>query len=523
MFNLATNLESAAAEWPNREAVVFGDLRMSYRALEQEACRVASGLSQAGIGRGDHVALACPNRPEFIAAYFGILKLGAVVVCVSALLRAREIAWQLDHSDAVALIAYGGDDMSIGAASREAFDRVPGCRKAWFIKAEGDLVDGESTEPFETLTQGQAVTFRSVSTQAEDTAVILYTSGTTGKPKGAELTHANFMLNVSIMARARPAPEGGSRSLVVLPMFHIMAQTCIMHLGIFNAGLLVLMQRFDPAEAVRLILAENIPGFAGVPTMYRAILDCPGITAEQQAALRRQLVTVSAGGASVPSELQREFLDRFETPMSNGYGATETSPVSCFHQSNSDMRLGSIGTAAWGVELRIVDDAGKDVPTGEAGELLVRGHCVMKGYYKDPQATALAIRDGWYHSGDLARMDEDAYVYIVGRKKEMIIRGGFNVYPAEVEATLMEHPDIGQAAVVGVPHDRNGEEIMAFVTAMPGRQIDTDAVIAWAREAMASHKYPRIIAVRESLPLGPTGKVLKRALLEDINQETAAP
>ncbi len=522
MFNLATNLESAAAEWPDREAIVFGDLRMDYRTLEQEACRVANGLSQAGIGRGDHVALACPNRPEFISAYFGILKLGAVVVCVSALLRAREIAWQLDHSDARALIAYGGGDMSIGAASREAFDRIPGCRNAWFIKSDGEHVDGEDIAPFETLIEGQATTCRSMPTQAEDTAVILYTSGTTGKPKGAELTHANLMLNVVTIMRERPAPEGGSRSLVVLPMFHIMAQTCIMLLGIFNAGLLVLMQRFDPAEAVRLILAENISGFAGVPTMYRAILDCPDITPQQRDAVGRQLIAVSAGGASVPPELQREFLSRFDTPMSNGYGATETSPVSCFHQGNSDMRLGSIGTAAWGVELRVVDDEGHDVPPGEAGELLVRGHCVMKGYYKDPEATALAIRDGWYHSGDLARMDEDAYVYIVGRKKEMIIRGGFNVYPAEVEANLMEHPDIGQAAVVGVPHDRHGEEVMAFVTVLPGREIDSGAVIAWAREAMASHKYPRIIEVRESLPLGPTGKVLKRALMDETNQETAA-
>ncbi|MGY8996582.1 MAG: AMP-binding protein, partial [Alphaproteobacteria bacterium] len=488
MFNLATNLESAAAEWPDREAIVFDSLRMNYRALEVEACRVANGLAQAGIGRGDHVALACPNRPEFISAYFGILKLGAVVVCVSALLRAREIAWQLDHSDAKALIAYGGGDMSIGTASREAFDQVQGCRKAWFIRSDGDLVNGPDTEPFEVLIKGQTGIFRSVSTQAEDTAVILYTSGTTGKPKGAELTHANFMLNVATMARERPVPEGGGRSLVVLPMFHIMAQTCIMHLGIFSAGLLVLMQRFDPAEAVRLILAENISGFAGVPTMYRAVLDCPDITPEQQAAVGRQLVTVSAGGASVPPELQREFLSRFDTPMTNGYGATETSPVSCFHQGNSDLRLGSIGTAAWGVELRVVDDTGRDVPVGEAGELLVRGHCVMKGYYKDPEATALAIRDGWYHSGDLARMDEDSYVYIVGRKKEMIIRGGFNVYPAEVEASLMEHPDIGQAAVIGVPHDRNGEEVMAFVTPLPGHKVEPNAVIAWAREAMASHK-----------------------------------
>ncbi len=303
-----------------------------------------------------------------------------MVVCVSALLRAREIAYQLDHSDAKALIAYGGDDMKIGETCRDAFAEVEEYRTAWFIKPRDGLVNGSDFLGFQSLIEGRPGRRHSVATSGEDTAVILYTSGTTGRPKGAELTHSNIIMNMVIVARARAAPPKGSRSLVILPLFHIMAQTCIMNLGIFNAGMLVLMQRFDPAEAVRLILAENIQRFSGVPTMYRALLDCPDITPDQQERLSRQLLTVSAGGASMPAELQREFLERFDTPMSNGYGGTETSPVSCFHQANSDMRLGSIGTAAWGVELRIVDENGRDVASSEPGELLVRGHCVMKGY-----------------------------------------------------------------------------------------------------------------------------------------------
>ena len=502
MFNLASNLESAAASFPERDAIVFDGRRWTYAEMEEQAGRVANGLYRAGIREGDHVALVCPNRPEFVACYFGILKVGAVVVCVSALLKAREIAYQLEHSDAVAMIAYGGGDMTIGDHAREAFEEVSACRQAWFI----------GMESFDELTGAEDGTFESASVSGEATAVILYTSGTTGSPRGAELSHANIIMNVMVLARVKPPLEEGGKTLIALPLFHVMAQTCAMHLAIYNAMTIVLVQRFRAAEVIRLMLKEGITGLHGVPTMYRAILDCDEVTETEKTKLAEQLESFSAGGASLLPELQRECMETYSVSMSNGYGATETSPASCFHQTSGVIPLGSIGTAAWGVRLKIVDGAGDEVPAGEVGELLVRGHCVMKGYYKDPKATAEAIRDGWYHTGDLARMDREGHVFIVGRKKELIIRGGFNVYPAEVEGVLLEHPAISQAAVVGVSDPMYGEEVKAFVTTRPGLSLDASEVVNWARNELGAHKYPRLVEIRETLPLGPTGKVLKRML-----------
>ena len=510
MFNLAINLESAAAQFPDREALVFRDRRITYREMDEEANRVANGLMATGIGQGDHVALVCPNVPEFVSCYFGILKVGAVVVCVSALLRGREIEYQLEHSDAVAMIAYGGADMTIGREALDAFGAVEACRHAWFIMPD-DLPGASRT--YDDLVAGEERVFLSALTAIEDTAVILYTSGTTGRPKGAELSHANIVMNVMVIARTRRIDPESEKTLIALPLFHVMAQTCAMHLAIYNAMTIVLVQRFDPAQVIRLLLRENIKGFHGVPTMYRAILDCQDVTSEEKEKLVDQLESFAAGGASLPPDLQKECMETFRIAMSNGYGATETSPASCFHQSSEGIPLGSIGSAAWGISLRIADDFGRNLPPGEVGELLVRGHCVMKGYYKDPEATAEVIRDGWYHSGDLARMDDDGHVFIVGRKKEMIIRGGFNVYPVEVEGVLQEHPAIAQVAVIGVPHPTRGEEVKAFVTRRPGSDLDEADVIAWARTQMAAHKYPRVVEFRESLPLGPTGKILKRTLV----------
>ena len=502
MFNLASNLESAAASFPGREAIVFDGRRWTYAEIEEQANQVANGLLRAGIRQGDHVALVCPNRPEFVTSYFGILKVGAVVVCVSALLKAREIAYQLEHSDAVAMIAYGGDDMAIGNHAREAFEEVGACRRAWFI----------GMESFDELIGDEDGTFESASVSGEATAVILYTSGTTGFPKGAELSHANIIMNVMVLARIKPPLEEGGKTLIALPLFHVMAQTCAMHLAIYNAMTIVLVQRFTAADVIRLMLEEGITSLHGVPTMYRAILDCEEVTQDEKTMLAAQLESFSAGGASLLPELQKECMETYSVSMSNGYGATETSPASCFHQKSGAIPLGSIGTAAWGVRLKIVDGAGGEVPAGEVGELLVRGHCVMKGYYKDPKATAEAIRDGWYHTGDLARMDRDGHVFIVGRKKELIIRGGFNVYPTEVENVLLEHPMISQAAVVGVSDPMYGEEVKAFVTARPGSSLKASDVVNWARNELGAHKYPRLVEIRETLPLGPTGKVLKRML-----------
>jgi long-chain acyl-CoA synthetase len=506
MLNIAIILESAAREHPDRDAIVFEGERIGYAELDRRAGRVAANLMAAGIGRGDHVALACPNRPEFVIACYGILKTGATVVTVSALLKAREIAYQLADSEAVALIAYGGPVGGLGAEVCKAATRVPGCRHVWII----DGVAG--ARGFDELLAGEG-RVRSADTDFDDTAVILYTSGTTGQPKGAELTHGNIMMNVVAIGRERSLNLERPVSLVALPLFHVFAQTCLMHAGLYLGATLVLMQRFEPRQAVDLIRTEGVASFAGVPTMFRAILDDPSIGDADAAALGALLKVASSGGASLAPELQKRFADRFGVPMVDGYGCTETSPVACFFHDGMAYRAGSCGQAAFGVQLKVIDGEGREQPPGEVGELCVKGHGVMKGYWKRPEDTARVLRDGWYHTGDLARIDEDGYVYIVGRLKELIIRGGFNVYPAEVEAALMTHPAVGMAAVFGVPHETHGEEIMAVVSPRPGMSLAPDELRDWAREQMAAYKYPRIVEVRAELPLGPTGKVLKRDLV----------
>lgn len=506
MLNIAIILESAAREHPARDALIFEDQRISYAELDRRAGRVAANLMAAGIGAGDHVALACLNRPEFVIAYYGILKTGATVVTVSALLRAREIAYQLADSDAVALIAYGGEAGGLGAEVRKAAAATPSCGMVWMIEAR----DGE--EDFAALLGGEGPV-TGIDRDGNDTAVILYTSGTTGSPKGAELTHLNIMMNVVAIARERTVAAERPATLVALPLFHVFAQTCLMHTGLYQGAALVLMQRFTAREAIDLIVAEGITSFSGVPTMFRAMLDDPSLTEDDVAAVRKAVKATGSGGSSLAPELQKRFADRFGVPMIDGYGCTETSPVACFLHEGTAYRPGSCGQAAFGVQLRVVDGDDRVLASGEVGELCVKGHGVMKGYYKRPEDTARVLRDGWYHTGDLARIDEEGYVFIVGRLKELIIRGGFNVYPAEVEAVLMTHPSVGMAAVVGVPHETHGEEILAVVSPRHGMTIDPEALRAWAREEMAAYKYPRLIEVREHLPLGPTGKVLKRELL----------
>jgi long-chain acyl-CoA synthetase len=513
MVNIATIVEGGAREHGEREAIVFEDRRVSYRELDRLAARTAHGLQAAGIGRGDHVALFCPNRLEFVASYYGILKTGATVVSVSGLLKHSEIAYQLADSDAKALIAFGGAGSPMAASAVRALGEVPACRHAWFIADRpGASHDAAGFPSFDDLTAAGGDSFSSQPVAYGDTAVILYTSGTTGAPKGAELTHGNILMNVMALARERPAKEG-AKNLIALPLFHVFAQTCLMNHGLFNGSTLVLMQRFDARAAVSLILDEGITGLAGVPTMFRAMLDDSDITDDEIERVGRQLAAAGSGGASLAPELQKEFHERFGVPMVDGYGCTETSPVVCFLHEGATYRPGSCGTPIWGVDVRIVDAEGHAMPAGEVGELTVRGHNVMKGYYKRPEETAKVIRDGWYHTGDLARIDADGYIYIVGRLKEMIIRGGFNVYPAEVESHLLRHPDIAMAAVVGVPHATHGEEIKAVVVAKPGAALEAEDIRAWAREDMAAHKYPRLVEIRDSLPLGPTGKVLKRELV----------
>lgn len=510
MLNAASLLRHAALSHPERTAIVFEDERLSYAGLADTVGRVAAGLRAAGLGAGDHVALCSPNRPEFIIVYYAVLTIGGTVVTVSPLSTAREIAYYLDDSDADALICFAGDDGELGRRAAEAYALTGHCRRLWLF---GDGDRPPAAEAFETLLAGAATGVEPAVTPAEQTAVILYTSGTTGQPKGAELTHANIVMNVLTVAAVYPARRAQVQ-LVALPLFHVYAQTSLMHQGVHVGDTLVLMQRFEPGAAIRMLVDQGVTRFGGVPTMFHAMLDHADFDRIAGRHLAKTLEFAGTGGAPMPQAVADDFEARTGVPLREGYGCTETSPVVVLQPPDAPVRPGSVGKAVWGVEVRIVDvDAdGAALPVGEVGEIAVKGHCVMKGYYKRPEATAEAIRDGWYHTGDLGRLDADGYLYIVGRIKELIIRGGFNVYPAEVEDVLTTHPEVSLCAVVGVADARYGEEVKAFVVPVEGAKLTAEAVVAWARQNMAAHKYPRLVEIRDTLPLTATGKILKREL-----------
>ena len=516
MVNLATVLTDSAREYPDKTAVVFGDMRLTYQQIDQISNQVANGLRAAGVQRGEKVALCCPNLPYFPMVYYGILKVGASVVPLNVLLKKREIAYHMADSDSVALICFeGSPDLPLAEHAWAAFNEVDACRNLWYLPAVpgGDApIDGANT--LADLIAGQPDTFDTEQMDSDDTAVILYTSGTTGQPKGAELTHNNIIMNAFI------SKELGENTiddtlLIVLPLFHSYGQVVMMNAGFLARCTLVLLPRFNASQALALMDKENVTCFSGVPTMYWEILNCPDTEKYDLEKIRKTLRSCGCGGASMPVEVMRAFDEKFDVKIVEGYGLSETSPVACFNRLDKERKPGSIGLPVWGIEMRCVDEDMNDVPVGEPGEVIIRGHNIMKGYYKRPEANEEAFRGGWFHSGDVGTKDEDGYFYIVDRTKDMIIRGGFNVYPREIEEVLVTHPDISLAAVIGIPDEEYGEEVLAYVIPKPGKSIDPSGVIAWAREEMAGYKYPRHVIARDAFPLGPSGKILKRELRKD--------
>jgi long-chain acyl-CoA synthetase len=515
VFNLSTLLEDSARNYPERDALVFGDRRFTYAQVNGAANQVANLLTGWGIGPGDKVALSCPNLPYFPMIYYGILKAGAVVVPLNVLLKGREVAYHLDDSDARALFCFEGTpELAMGAEGWAGFDRVDGCERFALITADpaaASPIDGAET--FGSLIAGQSPTFESVVTETGDTAVILYTSGTTGQAKGAELSHANMVMNAVTCHRL----FGGSTTepdvhLLTLPLFHSFGQTVQMNAGFLLGATLVLIPRFDAAAALAVMQRERVTFFAGVPTMYWGLLGALDDTVDVDRIATNLRVAV-AGGSSLPVEIIREVKERFHVQILEGYGLSETSPVATFNQRDRAPKPGSIGTPIWGVEAKLVDDDWKTVEgADEVGEIAIRGHNVMKGYYKRPDATASVMRDGWFRTGDLARRDDDGYYYIVDRAKDMIIRGGFNVYPREVEEVLLTHPAVSLCAVVGVPDQLHGEEIKAYVIKNADAALTEQELVEWSKAEMAAYKYPRIVEFRDSLPMTATGKILKREL-----------
>lgn len=517
MLNLAVLLEDSARTVPERDAIVCGESRMSYAAVNAAANRVANLLVHCGIVPGDKVALACPNVAYFPIVYYGILKAGAVVVPLNILLKSREIQYHLDDSDAKVFVCFEGTpDLPLGAEGATAFAAVDSCEHFILVPADPEkpaTAQDPSQIPAIDLPHalaGQSDMFDTAATEPGDTAAILYTSGTTGTPKGAELTHASMLLNARLFDTMYDRVPHDVH-LVTLPLFHTFAQSTQMNTGFYTRATLVLQPRFNAVEAVEVMRRENVTFFAGVPTMYWELLKVT-VAEDDLTDLRRTLRYAVSGGAALPAQVLSAFADKYGIGVLEGYGLSETSPIVAFQPQDQPARPGSIGLPVWGIETRIVDEHDADVDPGDRGELLVRGHNVMKGYYGRPDATIDAIRDGWFHTGDIARRDDDGYLFIVDRKKDLIIRGGFNVYPREIEETLMTHPGVSLAAVIGVPHERHGEEVKAFIIPTPGSAVTESELVTWSKTTMAAHKYPRSIEIRDALPLGPTGKILKRAL-----------
>ena len=491
-LNLASILTASAERSPEEPAVRLGDSELAYAELDERSARLAALLHEKGVGRGERVGVMLPNVTQFPIAYYGVLRAGGVVVPMNVLLKQREIAFYLEDSGARLLLAWHGFAEEARAGAAEA--------GAELIEIE----PGAFTAALEKLEPSPAL----AETADDDTAVILYTSGTTGKPKGAELTHANLLTNADVSMRTTSEIAAGDVVFGGLPLFHSFGQTVAMNASLKVGACLTLVPKFDPGEALATIQRDRVTHFYGVPTMFGALLHHP----ERESFDTSSVRTCITGGASMPVEVLRGFEEAFGCIVLEGYGLSETSPVASSNHPGKERKPGSIGTPIEGVEMQVVDEDDKPVAQGEVGEIVIRGHNVMKGYWQRPEATEEAMRGGWFHSGDMARTDEDGYFYIVDRKKDLIIRGGYNVYPREVEEVLYEHPKIREAAVLGVPHDEWGEEIGAAVVLHEGEGLAEEEVSAYVKERIAAYKYPRVVWFLDDLPKGPTGKILKREI-----------
>jgi long-chain acyl-CoA synthetase len=484
-FNLAVILTESAREKPDKTVAIFGDRRVTYAELDEASDRAATALLRH-CQKGDRVAVMLPNRPEFLECYFGVLKAGLILVPINPLFKADELRHIFS-------------DSGVKVVVDSAFSR-PEVLQA----ASDDVMLIDADAPDYLLSPSRLD--NAVSTNADDTAVIIYTSGTTGKPKGAELTHFQLYLNCTVAGETFSLLQDDV-SLAVLPFFHIYGLSGILNVAVRFGGTLVVLPRFEAGQVLDAIHQHRITITAGVPTMYHAMLNTD-IGDRDLSCLR----IGSSGGASLPEVVMSAFEKKFGITVLEGYGLSETGSTATMNYSVDDRRILSIGKPIWGVELKIAGPEGAELPSREIGEIWLRGHIVMKGYWGNPTATAEAIQDGWLRTGDLAYRDEDGYLFIVDRIKDLIIRGGYNVYPREVEEVLYGHPDVAEAAVIGKPDERLGEEVVAVVAPKPGAVIDPENVIAYCRERLALYKCPREVRVLESLPKSGTGKLLKREL-----------
>ncbi len=502
-LNIATVLRESATAKPDKPYVLVNDLSFTYAQVDEISGRVASALLATGLTRGDKVAVQLPNLPQFLFTYFGLMKAGLVMVPLNPLLKATEVAYHLQDSDAKVLITFElfAEEAAQGAVQVEGLT-------TYVVNLPGNDVRPEGTKHYDELYFAED-TRDIVPTDGDETAVLLYTSGTTGKPKGAELTHLNLYMNCTVAGELF-AFRDDDIGIAVLPLFHVFGLSSVLNVTTRYGGTMVLIPRFELEPVVDAVEKHRATIFSGVPTMYFGLLSMD-TSGRDLSSLR---VGVS-GGAAIPGEVIRGFEEKFPgCVILEGYGLSESTSTTTFNVNAEQRKVLSIGKPIWGVNVQVVDEADKPLPPGQdhVGEIVIRGHNIMKGYYKNPEATATAFQDGWFHTGDLGYADDDGFLYIVDRKKDLVIRGGYNVYPREVEEVLYGHPAVVEAAVIGRADPKLGEEVVAFVALGPGADVDPAELVSYCKERLAAYKYPREVRVVPSLPKGATGKILKKEL-----------
>ncbi len=527
-------LAKTSAKSPGQTALLYFGAKISYRQLQDHVNRLAAGLQAIGVKKGDRVALLMPNCPQFVISYFGAMRAGAIVTATSAMYTAREITHQWNDAGATVVIA----DRNLYPVIKAALPQLKSVRhivltgmRQYYPRHWKQLCRSLNSSS----RAKHSISAKLSSTRVEpalhnwedilrvshkprpsglapaDIACLQYTGGTTGTSKGAMLTHSNLVTNAYQASRLLAVGKSNREVLVAaLPMFHIFAMTCIMISSVEMGGCVVILPRFELRAALNVIRKYRPTMFHGVPTMYVAFNSVPGVQRYGFHSLRMCM----SGGAALPAEVRQKFESLTGGKLVEGYGLTETSPVTHVNPPEGSPKIASIGLPIADTDVRIMDlETGtRELPVGEAGEIVIRGPQVMKGYWNKPEETALALRDGWLYTGDIAKKDEDGFYYIVDRKKDMIIAGGFNIYPREVEEVLFEHPKIQEAAVVGVPDPYRGETVKAFVVLKPGVAATAEEIIAFCRERMAAYKAPREVVFRDSLPKSGVGKYLRREL-----------
>ncbi|MCC3645230.1 MAG: fatty acid--CoA ligase family protein [Bacillota bacterium] len=516
-MNLTEQLHETAIKMGDKTAYYFMDQSSTYAELDGAVTKFADGLSKLGVKKGDHIALLLGNSPHFVIGLHGALRLGATVIPINPIYTPDEIGYIVNNGDVKAVVTL---DLLVPLIEKmhQALPKVENyiiCDTPQGQASEQDLSALSAFSKMKSFTQLIAlgdIVFKGPELEEDDTAVILYTSGTTGKPKGAMLTHKNLYSNAKDVSDYLHMNEN-DRVITTLPMFHVFCLTVALNAPLMNGATILIDPKFSPKEIFRLAKKYEPTVFAGVPTMYNFLLQYEDGNPEDLKSLRLCI----SGGAAMPVALLHGFEKKFNVIVSEGYGLSEASPVTCFNPLDKPRKAGSIGQSIMNVENKVVNELGEEVSVGEVGELTVRGPNVMKGYYKLPEETAATIRDGWLYTGDLAKRDEEGYFYIVDRKKDLILVGGYNVYPREVEEVLYNHREVVEAAVLGVPDPNLGEAVKCYVVTN-NPQLTEELLLAYCAEHLARYKVPSSIEFLEELPKNTTGKILRRALKNQVLQ-----